>query len=200
MRKYVSVNDDMLRRIEERRDERNDATTSATIKFLIEEGLKAGELKSELVEMERRLNERIDKFEHSLRKDNDSLLSQSADKLSAASKKISGTTRQATLASQVGIATMLMTAVFNINFGNAIKSDFFVHKGMEKLDLNEIIDFFLKAGGSMAYDRDSFKNIWAAMRDVESAGGETLADVLFGGDSYAAEVAVHEGVAPRDED
>lgn len=200
MRKYVSVNDDILRRIEERREERNDATMSATINYLIEEGLKSEEKKSELAEMERRLSERIDKFEHSLRKDNDALLSQSADKLSAASKKISATTRQATLSSQVGIATMLMTAVFNINFGNAIKSDFFVHKGMEQLDLNEIIDFFLKAAGAMAYDRDSFNNIWAAMRDVESAGGETLADVLFGGDSYAAEVAVREGIAPREED
>ncbi len=197
MKKLVTFPDDMFRRIEKSNEERGDSTMSATINHLIEEGLKSEQRDSEMREMERRIGERIDRFEHTLRKDNDALLYQASDRLSTASKKISSATKQATLASQVGIATMLMAAVFNVNFGNAIKSDFFAYKGMEKLDLNDVIDFFMKAGGAMAYDRKSFGNIWAAMRDIEGANGERLADVLFDGDSAAAEAAIREGGASK---
>lgn len=195
MYKHVNISDEILVRLEMSRAKAGDVSMNAAITRLLQSALDSEDSAASDNELKKWLDERLGKFEHSLRKDNDALLSQSTERISTAAKKINATARQATLATQTSIATLLISGVIaeNLNSYDYCFGTLLLGKGGP--DLNGLVKIAMAAAQPMTYDKQAFDNIWASMRDIEERAGEgkTLANLFFDGDVAKANDAIRDG-------
>lgn len=195
MHKHLNFSDEIYGRLEKSQAKARDASMAATINRLLQSALDAEDSNASDDDLKEWLDARLTMFEHGLHESNAALLNQSTEKLSTAAKKINATTRQATLATQVSIATMLISAVGVENLYHCVQSGGHLMMSHNQPDLNELVKIAMAAAQPMTYDKQAFDNLWASMRDIEERAGEgnTLANLFFKGDVDEANDAIRDG-------
>lgn len=195
MRRTYDISDDTLKRLESSKQAAGDSSLTMTVNRLLASALDVEDEQNKAEELKEWLDARLTMFEHGLHESNAALLNQSTEKLSTAAKKINATTRQATLATQVSIATMLISAVGVENLYHCVQSGGHLMMSYNQPDLNELVKIAMAAAQPMTYDKQAFDNLWASMRDIEERAGEgnTLANLFFKGDVDEANDAIRDG-------
>lgn len=195
MRRTYDISDDTLKRLESSKQAAGDSSLTMTVNRLLASALDVEDEQNKAEELKEWLDARLTMFEHGLHESNAALLNQSTEKLSTAAKKINATTRQATLATQVSIATMLISAVGVENLYHCVQSGGHLMMSHNQPDLNELVKIAMAAAQPMTYDKQAFDNLWASMRDIEERAGEgnTLANLFFKGDVNEANDAIRDG-------
>lgn len=177
----------MQSRCIEVQEERNDASLSETLRYLIGLGLDARANICAASPVEKKVDTRISELERSIRKENDAALEKAVAKLDKAVGKVSSIQKQTINAA--GASNGSLIAI--ISFMACYLADHPEgHEQWAPLMFDERWRFFFGTGRQLAFEKDAMRNFYHAFSGApERTGNEfaSLADIYCEGDEAYAE-------------